>query len=76
MISAALFHIVRGEYNYVPINLVLGMVTAFIAYGRWFVRPIAPASISTFRLVTGFAVLGLLVFVDFAPVWYKLTHAH
>ncbi len=47
MLLAALFHIVRGEYNFVPINLVLGGIAAFIVYGRLFVRPIAPASIST-----------------------------
>jgi hypothetical protein len=60
----------------VPINLVLGGIAAFIAYGRLFVRPIAPASISTFRVLKGLAVLGALVLVDFAPVWYKLTHTH
>ena len=76
MILAAVFHIVRGEYNFVPINLVLGGVAAFIAYGRLFVRPIAPASISTLRALTGFAVLGALVLVGFAPVWYQLTHTH
>jgi hypothetical protein len=31
-------------------------------------------SISTFRVLKGLAVLGALVFVDFAPVWYRLTH--
>ena len=76
MLLAAAFHIVRGEYNFVPINLVLGGIAAFIAYGRLFVMPIAPASISTFRVLKGLAVLGALVLVDFAPVWYKLTHAH
>jgi len=76
MILAAVFHIVRGEYNFVPTNLVLGGVAAFIAYGRLFVRPIAPASISTFRVLKGLAVLGVLVLVDFAPVWYKLTHTY
>jgi hypothetical protein len=76
MILAAVFHIVRGEYNFVPINLVLGGVAAFIAYGRLFVRPIAPASISTFRVLKGLAVIGALVLVVFAPVWHKLTHTH
>jgi uncharacterized membrane protein YphA (DoxX/SURF4 family) len=71
MVLAAVFHIARGEYNFVPVNLVLGGVPAFIAYGRLFVRPIASASISNVR---GLAVLGALVLVDFAPVWYKLTH--
>ena len=51
-------------------------VAAFIAYGRLFVRPIAPASISSFRVLKGLAVHGVLVFVDFAPVWYKFTHTH
>src|SRR5271165_2052449 len=76
MILAALFHIVRGEYNFVPINLVLGGVAAFIAYGRLSVKPIAPASIGAFRVLKGLAVLGALVLVDFAPVWYKLTLTH
>ena len=35
MILAAGFHIARGEYSFfLPINLVLGGVAAFIAYGR------------------------------------------
>ena len=76
MILAVVFHIVRGEYSFVPINLALGGVAAFIAYERWFVGPIAPASIGTLRVLKGLAVLGALVLVDFAPVWYKLTHTH
>ena len=77
MIIAAVFHIVRGEYSFfLPINLVLGGVSAFIGYGRLFLRPIAPASINTFRVANGFAVLGALVLVGYAPVWYNLTHAH
>jgi uncharacterized membrane protein YphA (DoxX/SURF4 family) len=74
MILAGFFHIVRGEYNFLPINVVLGGVTAFIAYERLFVRPTAPASISSFRVLGGLAVFGALVLVDFAPVWYRLTH--
>jgi hypothetical protein len=74
MILAAVFHIVRGEYAFVLINLVLGGVAAFIAYGRLFVTPTASAWISTFRVLKGLAVLGALVLIDFAPVWYRLTH--
>jgi hypothetical protein len=74
MFLAALFHIVRGECNLLPTHLVLGGVAALMAYGRLFVRPIAPASLSNFRVLKGLAVLGALVLVDFAPVWYKLTH--
>jgi uncharacterized membrane protein YphA (DoxX/SURF4 family) len=76
MILAAGFHIVRGEYTFMITNLVLGGVTAFIAYERLFVRPIAPARISAFRAVKGLAVLGALVLLDYAPVWYRLTHIH
>jgi hypothetical protein len=35
-----------------------------------------PASISTFRVLKGLAILGALVLFDFAPVWYKLTLTH
>jgi len=73
MILAAVFHIVRGEYNFLLGNVVLGGVGAFIAYGRLFARPIAPASVSTIRALKVLAVLGALVLVDFAPAWYKLT---
>lgn len=77
MFLAAVFHSVRGEYNFfLPTNLVLGAGAAFIAYGRWVTRPIAHASISTLRVVTGLAVLGALVFLGAAPVWYQLTHTH
>jgi hypothetical protein len=48
MILAAVFTIVRVEYNSLPINLLLGGGAAFTAYGRLLVRPIAPAPISTF----------------------------
>jgi len=76
MILAAVFHIVRGEYNFLPINVVLGGVAAFIAYERLIVRPIAPASISSFRLLKGLAVAGALVLAGFAPAWYRLTQIH
>jgi hypothetical protein len=73
MIFAALFHIARGEYAFVLVNLVLGAGAAFIAYGRLFVRPTAPASIGAFQVLKGLTVLAVLVLVDFAPVWYRLT---
>lgn len=75
MILAAGFHIMRGEYNsFLPINLVLAGVSAFIAYGRLFVRPVASAPIRTHRLLYGIAVLGALTFAGFAPVWQMMTH--
>jgi hypothetical protein len=36
MILAAVFHIVRGEYNFVPINLVLGGPPAVTVKSRCF----------------------------------------
>ena len=77
MLVAAVFHIVRGEFSFfVPGNLVLGGVTAFIAYGRLMAVPGAVRSISAFRLVTGIAVLGALVLTGFLPVWYQVMHTH
>ncbi len=76
MILAAGFHIARGEYNFLLVNAALGGVTAFIAYERFLVRPIAPAPINSFRVLQGMAVLGALVLIGFAPVWYRLTHIH
>ena len=77
MILAAIFHIVRGEYSFfLPVNLVLGGVAAFIAYGRLMAMPIAARSSSTLRMVTGLAVLGALVLAGYVPVWYQLTHTH
>jgi DoxX-like family len=77
MILAGIFHIMRGEAHFfLPVNIVLGAVTAFIAYGRLILRPIAPPPISTFRLVTGIGVLATLVIAGFAPVLYQLAHTH
>jgi hypothetical protein len=77
MLLAAIFHIVRGEYSFfLPGNLVLGGGAAFIAYGRLFVRPIAPAPINNFRVVTGLAVPAALALSGFALIWYQVTHTH
>src|ERR1700722_8549302 len=77
MILAAAFHIMRGEYSFfLPMNLVLGGVAAFIAYGRLMARPIAAQSISTLGLVTGIAVLGTLALAGFVPIWYQVRHTH
>ena len=40
MILAALFHITRGEWPNVAFNVVLGVVAAFVAYGRSVVLPL------------------------------------
>ena len=77
MFLAAVFHVLRGEYAFfLPLNLVLGGVAAFIAYGRWVVRPVAAASVSSLRVITGLAVLGALTLAGLAPIWYQVKHPH
>lgn len=76
MVLAAVFHIWRGEYNFLPSNLVLASVAAFIAYGRVFAVPITPTSSGSPRLVSGFAVLSALLIADLAPFFYTFTHSH
>ncbi|MFI6791969.1 DoxX family protein [Nonomuraea sp. NPDC050383] len=74
MILAAGFHIMRGEYGLVPANLVLGGVAAFIMVGRWNLRPIAPAHITTARVLKSIMVLAGLALLVFGPTWYSMTH--
>ncbi|WP_214410337.1 DoxX family protein [Sphaerisporangium fuscum] len=74
MILAAGFHIMRGEYELVPANLLLGGLGAFIAVGRGRLRPVAPATLTTSRVLKSLAVLGALVLLVFAPTWYTMTN--
>ncbi|MET7465637.1 DoxX family protein [Nonomuraea sp. NPDC005501] len=74
MILAAGFHIMRGEYGLVPANLVLGGVAAFIMVGRWNLRPIAAAHITTARVLKSIMVLAGLALLVFGPTWYSMTH--
>jgi len=77
MILAAIFHIVRGEFSFfLPMNLVLAAGVALIPYGRLIIRPIAAEAITTLRILAGLAVLGALVLVGYAPIWYQVTHIH
>ena len=43
MIGAAVWHLQRGEYQNVVLNLVIGSVAALVALGRWRRWPISPA---------------------------------
>ncbi|MEZ7125324.1 DoxX family protein [Nonomuraea sp. AD125B] len=74
MILAAGFHIVRGEYALVPANLLLGGASALIAAGRWRLRPVAPAPLTTARVLWPFAVLVAVVLLTFVPTWYTMTN--
>lgn len=74
MLLAAVFHVMRGEYELVPANLVLGGVAAFIAVGRSTHRPVSPAPLTTRRVVTSLVVLVLMVLTTIVPTWYSMTH--
>ena len=77
MILAALFHIVRSEYSFfLPLNLVLAAGAAFIAYGRLMVKPVAEASLNSYRLLAGLLVFAVLVLVGFIPIWYQTIRTH
>ncbi|MBH28301.1 MAG: hypothetical protein CL789_03590 [Chloroflexi bacterium] len=40
MIGAAGYHIIRGEIQSLPTNIVLFAISAYIAYGRWNNHPL------------------------------------
>jgi uncharacterized membrane protein YphA (DoxX/SURF4 family) len=42
MALAAIFHIMRGEWASLPINIILGGIAAFVAWGRTSRAPIEP----------------------------------
>ena len=39
MLGAAVWHIQRGEYPNIVMNLILAGLAAFVAYGRWKLSP-------------------------------------
>jgi hypothetical protein len=41
MLLAGIFHFRRGEYQAIIVNLVLGLLAAFIAYGRFVLAPLS-----------------------------------
>jgi uncharacterized membrane protein YphA (DoxX/SURF4 family) len=44
MIGATVFHITRGEFSNIILNLVLAALAGFVAYGRWKLRPLQDRS--------------------------------
>ena len=74
MIMAAGFHILRGESALVPANVLLGGVAAFIAAGRFNLRPVEPTPATIRRVLTSLAVLIVMALTTFAPTWYTMTH--
>ena len=73
MILAGGFHVVRGEFDLLPYNIVLGVVAAVIAVGRWTKRRIAPAPLTRTRVVTAAVIVALLILLVFVPTWYSMT---
>jgi uncharacterized membrane protein len=41
MVGAVVYHILRGEYANIGLNLLNAVVLAFVAYGRWRLVPLA-----------------------------------
>jgi len=39
MLLAAAFHVTRSEYSSIITNLILLVLAAFLAYGRWMIEP-------------------------------------
>ena len=77
MLLAALFHIVRGEDSFfVPMNLLLAAVAAFIAYGRFISKPLPAAPLNIARTLAGLIVFAALAFIGFVPIWYQATRTH
>ena len=44
MILAVFYHLPRGEMMNITTNIVLAALTAFVAYGRWKIAPLADRS--------------------------------
>ena len=44
MIGAVIYHTRRGEYQNIGLNLFLAALLAFVAYGRWKLKPLADRS--------------------------------
>jgi len=42
MVLAAITHVARGEAFMIPVNGVIGGLSAFVVWGRWRKAPIAP----------------------------------
>ena len=42
MVGALIWHLQRGEMQNIYFNIMLALIAAFIAYGRWKLAPIPP----------------------------------
>lgn len=46
MFAAMPYNLIRGEFSHLPINLILLLIAAFIAYGRFVLFPITSTTTS------------------------------
>lgn len=46
-VGATIWHLVRGEMSSVPTTGALIVISAFVAYGRWRLRPIPPRHVAS-----------------------------
>jgi uncharacterized membrane protein len=49
MVGAAVWHATRSEGAQIGQNILIGLLLAFVAYGRWKLEPIPPRDQSTVR---------------------------
>lgn len=56
------------------VSILLGGVAAFIAAGRFNLRPVEPTPATTRRVLTSLAVLIAMALTTFVPTWYTMTH--
>jgi uncharacterized membrane protein len=47
MVGAAVYHILRGEFANIGLNLLNAAVLAFVAYGRWRLVPLTDRGVQT-----------------------------
>lgn len=44
MVGAVVYHLARGEYQNIMVNIILVALTSFVAYGRWKIMPLTDRS--------------------------------
>ena len=47
MVGAAVYHVLRGEFVNIGLNLLNAAVLAFVAYGRWKLEPLADRGVDS-----------------------------
>jgi uncharacterized membrane protein YphA (DoxX/SURF4 family) len=66
------FHLLRAEYAFAGLTLVLCLIFIFIAYGRFILRPLKEAKISLKSFLVGLGALA----ATFTLVFFEYTIEH